>query len=163
MTHEYHLLIRAGSMRRRGGRSVLPKKTFESSGRTAYLFYSDKLHKDKTAALNGRAWRCVEDAKDTLKRKKDGSIRISKTVVKRLRNPPISLSVEVQGKLLLSDIESFEYVRNALSNRREGHFKLECSENLTAEEVFSVYRRRDTVEKLMDSLKNHIDIKPLRV
>lgn len=139
------------------------KKTFESSGRTVYLFYSDKLYGDKTAALNGRAWRCVEDAKDTLKRKKDGTLRISKTVVKRLRNPLISLNVGVQGKLLSSDLESFEYVRSTLSNNREGFFKLECSENLTAEEVLSVYRRRDTVEKLVDSLKNHIDLKPLRV
>ena len=75
----------------------------------------------------------------------------------------ISLNVGVQGKLLSSDLESFEYVRNALSNRREGFFKLECSENLTPDEVFSIYRRRDTVEKLVDSLKNHIDLKPMRV
>jgi len=105
----------------------------------------------------------VEDAKDTIKRKKDGTLRMSKTVVKRLRNPLISLNIGVQAKLLSSDLDSFEYVRNALSNRREGFFKLECSEKLTAEEVFSIYRRRDTVEKLMDSLKNHIDLKPLRV
>jgi transposase len=139
------------------------RKTFESSGRTVYLFYSDKLYKDKMAALDGRSWRCVEDAKETMRRKKDGTLRISKTVIKRLKNPLISLNVGVQGKLLSNDVESFKYVRNELSNRREGFFKLECSSNLTPAEVFSIYRRRDTVEKLMDSLKNHIDLKPLRV
>ena len=139
------------------------KRTFISSGRTVYLFYSDKLYTDKMAALNGRAWKCVEDAKETIRRKKDGTFRISRTVIKRLRNPLISLNVGVQGKLLSSDIESFEYVRNELSNRREGFFKLECSENLTPDDVFSIYRRRDTVEKLVDSLKNHIDLKPMRV
>ena len=114
-------------------------------------------------ALNGRAWKCVEDAKETIRRKKDGTLRISRTGIKRIRDPLISLNVGVQGKLLSSDAESFEYVRNALSNRREGSFKLECNENLTPSEVFSIYRRRDTVEKLVDSLKNHIDLKPMRV
>lgn len=103
------------------------RKTFESSGRTVYLFYSDKLYKDKMVALDGRSWRCVEDAKETMRRKKDGTLRISKTVVKRLKNPLISLNVGVQGKLLSNDVESFKYVRNELSNRREGFFKLECS------------------------------------
>jgi hypothetical protein len=98
------------------------RKTFESSGRTVYLFYSDKLYKDKMAALDGRSWRCVEDAKETMRRKKDGTLRISKTVIKRLKNPLISLNVGVQGKLLSNDVESFKYVRNELSNRREGFF-----------------------------------------
>ncbi|MFA7065107.1 MAG: transposase [Bacilli bacterium] len=139
------------------------RKIFESSGRTVYLFYSEKLYRDKMAALDGRSWRCVEDAKDVMRRKRDGTLCISKTVIKRLKNPLISLNVGVQGKLLQNDIDSFEYVREHLSNRREGFFKLECSSNLTADEVFSIYRRRDTVEKLMDSLKNHIDLKPMRV
>ena len=139
------------------------KHTFVSSGRTTYMFYSEKLYHDKMAALNGRAWKCVEDAKETIKRKRDGTLRISRTVIKRLRNPLITLNVGVQGKLLSSDVESFEYVRNALSNCREGFFKLECNENLTPDEVFTMYRRRDTVEKLVDSLKNHIDLKPMRV
>ncbi|MGE4212705.1 MAG: transposase [Candidatus Methanomethylophilaceae archaeon] len=139
------------------------RRTFESSGRTVYLFYSEKLYHDKMAALNGRSWRCVEDAKDVMRRKSDGTLRVSKTVIKRLKNPLISLNVGVQGKLLSNDLDSFEYVRNALSNCREGFFKLECSSNLTPSEVFSIYRRRDTVEKLMDSLKNHIDLKPMRV
>ena len=139
------------------------KRTFLSSGRTTYMFYSDKLHRDKMAALNGRAWKCVEDAKETIRRKRDGTLRISKTVIKRLRNPLISLNIGVQGKLFSSDAESFEYVRKALSNGREGYFKLECNENLTPDEVFRTYRRRDAVEKLVDSLKNHIDLKPMRV
>ncbi len=135
---------------------------FESSGRTVYLFYSEKLYRDKMATSE-RSWRCVEDAKDVMRRKRDGTLRISNTVIKRLKNPLISLNVGVQGKLLSNDVESFEYVREALSNRREGYFKLECGSNLTPSEVFSIYRRRDTVERLMDSLKNHIDLKPLRV
>ncbi|MPM81540.1 IS1634 family transposase ISMma20 [bioreactor metagenome] len=55
------------------------------------------------------------------------------------------------------------FIRNTLSNGREGFFKLESSAELTECDVFNIYRKRDTVEKLMDSLKNHIDMGPLRV
>lgn len=72
---------------------------FEPSGRTA-LSYSEKLYRDKMAGMDGRSWRCAEDAKDVMRRKRDGTLRISKTVIKRLKNPLISLNVGVQGKLL---------------------------------------------------------------
>jgi transposase len=113
--------------------------------------------------ISSRSWRCVEDAEDIMHRKSDGALRISKTVIKGLKNPLISLNVGVRGKLLTNDLDSFKYVRDALSNHREGFFKLECSSDLTPSEVFSIYCRRDTFEKLMDSLKNHIDLKSMRV
>jgi len=43
------------------------RKMFESSGKTVYLFYSEKLYRDKMAASE-RSWRCVEDAKDVMRR-----------------------------------------------------------------------------------------------
>ncbi|WP_148305802.1 IS1634 family transposase [Candidatus Methanoplasma termitum] len=120
-------------------------RTFESSGRTTYLFFSEKLYKDKMNILDGMAQRCVEDAKDVIKRKKDGTLRISRTVIKRLRNPLISLNVGIQSKPLGSDEDSFHYVREHLSNGREGFFKLECSEKMTSADVLKIYRRRDSV------------------
>jgi transposase len=138
-------------------------RTFTSSGRTVYLFFSEKLYRDKMDMLDSRAQMCVHDANDVVRRKRDGTLRISRTVIKRLRNPLISLNVSVQAKLLTSDEESFQYVRDALSNGREGFFKLECSEKLTPSDVLRIYRKRDSVEKLIDSLKNQIDLKPLRV
>jgi transposase len=138
-------------------------RTFESSGRTTYLFFSDKLYNDKIRILDDMAQRCVDDAKDVIRRKKDGTLSISKTVVKRLRNPLIALNVGVQSRLLSSDDDSFHYVREHLSNGREGFFKLECSEKSTPSDVLRIYRRRDSIEKLIESLKNQIDIKPLRV
>jgi len=73
------------------------RKMFEASGRTVYLFFSEKLYRDKTVALDGRSWRCVEDAKDIMRRKRDGTLSISKTVIKRLKNPPISLDMGVRA------------------------------------------------------------------
>ena len=95
-----------------------------------------------------------------MKRKRNGTQRISRTSIKCLRNPLISLNVNVQAKLLTSDDDSFEFVRRELSNGREGFFKLECSEKLTPSDVLRIYRKRDSVEKLINSLKNQIDMKP---
>lgn len=92
------------------------RTTFESSGRMIYLSFLES-YRDKMAALDGRLWRCVEDATDVTRRKSDRTMRISKTVIKRLNNPPISLNVGVQGKLLSNDIDSFECVHGQLSNR----------------------------------------------
>ena len=108
------------------------RKMFESSGRTV-LFYSEKLYRGKMAASE-RSWGCVEDAKDVIRRKRDGALRISKTAIKRLENPLASLNVGVRGKFL-NGLDSFEYVREHLSDRREGFFKLERSSNLTPSEV----------------------------
>jgi len=80
-----------------------------------------------------------------------------------LKNLLISLNVGFQGRLLTNDLDCIEYVRYALSNYREGFLKLEYSSNLTPSEVFLIYRRRDTFEKLMDSPKNHIHLKLLCV
>ena len=42
-------------------------------------------------------------------------------------------------------------------------FGLTSSQNLTLEEALFLYREKDSVEKIMHSLKNEINIKPLRV
>jgi len=74
-----------------------------------------------------------------MRRKSDSTLHTSKTVIKRLKNPLISLNVGVQGRLFSGDVESFRYVRERLSNHREGFFKLECSSKLTPDEAFSIY------------------------
>jgi transposase len=114
-------------------------------------------------ALEGKAERYVQDAKETMRMKADGTLRVSKTVIRRLRNPLISINVGIQGRFFSDDKEALEYVRRELSDGREGFFKLECSENLTPSDVLRIYRKRDTVEKLIESLKNQIDLRPLRV
>jgi len=46
---------------------------------------------------------------------------------------------------------------------REGYFCLKSSKNLTLPEALLTYRRKDSIEKIFNSLKNEIEIKPLRV
>jgi len=49
------------------------------------------------------------------------------------------------------------------STGREGFFCLKSSENLTLKEALFLYKEKDSVEKIMHSLKNEVNIKPLRV
>jgi len=46
---------------------------------------------------------------------------------------------------------------------REGFFLLNSSKNLTPNEAVQQYKSRDSIEKLIDSLKNVIRVKPVRV
>jgi transposase len=139
------------------------KRVFGSSGRTNYLFFSEKLYGDKMKALDSRARRCVDEYFEVVKMKKDGTLKVSKTMLRKLRNPLIYCNVSVQTTLLGERDEMYSFVREYLSNGREGFFKLESSEELTEKQAYRTYRERDTVEKLIESLKNHIDIGPLRV
>ena len=137
------------------------KHTFASS-RTTYLFFSNDLYARKMASVEGRARKCVRDAKDAVLYTKKGKLKISKTVVKRF-NPLLKVSISVQRAFFDGEEAMLEYAKQAIMNGREGFFKLESSVNLTSSQVYEAYHRKDTVEKLIDSLKNHIDIKPLRV
>jgi transposase len=139
------------------------KRVFGSSQRTNYLFFSQKLYDDKMRALDSRAWRCVEEYFEVVRMKEDGTLKVSKTMLRKLRNPLIYCNVSVQTTLLREKEEMYSFVREYLSNGREGFFKLESSEELTEEQAYRMYRERDTIEKLIESLKNHLDMGPLRV
>ena len=74
------------------------------------------------------------------------------------------MKFSIQTKLpFLSEKEAFEQVKNASITGREGFFCLTSSQNLTLEEALKLYREKDSIEKIMHSLKNEICIKPLRV
>ena len=139
------------------------KRVFGSSGRTNYLFFSEKLYNDKMTALDARAKKCVNEYFDVVRMKKDGTLKVSRTMLRKLRNPLIYCNVSIQTRFLGGRDEMYSFVREQLSNGREGFFKLESSAELTEHQAYLTYRERDTIEKLIDSLENHIDMGPLRV
>ena len=63
----------------------------------------------------------------------------------------------------LGEEESLKFVESAAINGREGFFCIKSSENLTLEQALDTYRKKDSIEKIFNSLKNEIEIKPLRV
>jgi len=63
----------------------------------------------------------------------------------------------------MDEEEAIAFLKNELRTGREGFFALTSSRKLTAKEALKRYREKDSIEKIFHSLKNEIEIKPLRV
>ena len=59
--------------------------------------------------------------------------------------------------------EAVEYLYEDSLNGREGFFCIKSCEDLTLKQALETYRQKDSIEKLIHSLKNEIEIKPVRV
>jgi transposase len=105
-------------------------------------------------------------------RKLQEAKEIQKAVIKnkklpkkfRINNELIEIDYSFRTKLEeLSDEEAIELLKASLINGREGFFCLKSNRNLTLEDALKIYRKKDSIEKIFHSLKNEINIKPLRV
>ena len=133
----------------------------ERPNRTDYFYFSEKLQHEKMKAKIRKAERLLLQAKEV-----QNIIEKKKKLPKRFQiiNPLIDATIVLQTKLTnLTDEEAFEIVKKAAINGREGFFCLTSSDNLTLKEALETYRMKDSIEKIMNSLKNEIEIKPLRV
>ena len=82
----------------------------------------------------------------------------------RVNNELIEIDYSFRTKLEeLSDEEAIELLKSSIINGREGFFCLKSNKDLTLEKALEIYREKDSIEKIFDSLKNEIQIKPLRV
>lgn len=129
--------------------------------RTNYFFFSEKLQRENIASALRKAERQLKEAKDIEQAHSKG-----KALPKRFRvnNVLVKATIEYQTKLKsMSDEQAFELVKKASITGREGFFCLTSSQNLTLKEALFLYKEKDSVEKIMHSLKNEINIKPLRV
>jgi len=135
------------------------KYTFPS--RFDYFFFSEKLKEAQIEANTRRAIAKFEDAKllqECLDKNKGIPAKF------RIRNELVDIKYTYQTKLKeLGEKEALDYVKAKTVNGREGFFCITSSENLTLEEALQTYRKKDAIEKTMNSLKNEIEIKPLRV
>ena len=128
-----------------------------------HLFYSHVLHGTQTAGARRRARALVDEAAE-LQRDLDAGRKIKK----KYRGGPsgnclIDARTTFQTKLVeMSEEEAYRYALAHCTNGREGFFCLKTSTHLTAAEALTTYRRRDTIEKLFHSLKNEIEIRPVR-
>jgi transposase len=64
---------------------------------------------------------------------------------------------------MIDEQQAKEILKKACITGREGFFCLVSNKDLTLSEVLQIYREKDSIEKIFDSLKNEIEIKPLRV
>jgi len=82
----------------------------------------------------------------------------------RINNVLIDVSYSYQTKLEeLSEDEALKLVENVIINGREGFFCIKSCEDLTLKQALQTYRKKDSIEKIFNSLKNEIEIKPVRV
>ena len=129
--------------------------------RTNYFFFSKKLEQENIASALRKAERLLKEAQEI----EQASLK-GKALPKRfqINNVLVKAIIEYQTKLkTLSDKQAFELAKNASITGREGFFCLTSSENLTLKEALFLYKEKDSVEKIMNSLKNEVNIKPLRV
>ena len=126
-----------------------------------YLFFSESLQK---AQLESRARKILSQIHEAKAIQK--SIDCGKKLPKRFRINNLLIDVEysVQTKLIeLTEDEAVKLLEENIINGREGFFCLKSSKNLTLAEALLTYRKKDSIEKIFNSLKNEIEIKPLRV
>lgn len=136
-----------------GIKQVFPK-------RTNYFFFSEKLQKENIATAFRKAERQLKEAKEIQTAVTKGKIPKRFTV----NNPLVKTKIQYQTQLRdITEVQAFELVKKASITGREGFFCLTSSENLTLKQALTLYREKDSVEKIMNSLKNEINLKPLRV
>ena len=129
--------------------------------RTDYLFFSTSLYFEQIESRLRKINRQLKEAQE-LQNSIDKNHKLPKKF--QINNLLIDISYEYQTKLKkLGEDKAKKLLGNVIFNGREGFFMLTSSENLTLEEALRIYRKKDSVEKIMHSLKNEIEIKPLRV
>ena len=126
-----------------------------------YFYFSESLKKKQLEAKARTILKKLQEAKEIQE-----VITKNKKLPKKFRinNELIEIDYSFRTKLeKLSDEEAIELLKSSIINGREGFFCLKSNKDLTLENALEIYREKDSIEKIFDSLKNEIQIKPLRV
>jgi transposase len=135
------------------------KKRFPS--RINYLYFSEDLYNRQMESKHRKVERLLDEAL-AIQKSIDSNHGLPKRY--RINNPLVTCEYSYQTKLnMLSDTEARKILKQAAITGREGYFCLVSNKDLTLKEALTIYRQKDSIEKLFNSLKNEIDIKPLRV
>lgn len=135
------------------------KKEFPS--RINYLYFSEHLYKKQMASKHRKAQRLFDEAIAI-----ERSIENNRGLPKRYRinNPLVDCEYSYQTKLsMLSEQEAKRLLKQASITGREGFFVLVSNKDLTLKSALEIYRQKDSIEKIFNSLKNEIEIAPFRV
>ncbi len=135
------------------------KKKFPS--RINYLFFSEHLYEQQMEAKLRKVERLFAEA-EKIQQSIENNRKLPKKY--RINNPLVECEYSYQTKLaLLSECEAKKILKKASITGREGFFCLASNKNLTLCEALAIYRQKDSIEKIFHSLKNEIEIRPLRV
>lgn len=138
------------------------RHTFDSSGRTNYLFFSMDLFNASLSKVMKSVNRGIRDynyiQEKGMHRSKFGRVR-------QIPGYTATLTIERIEDFDIS-VYSEEYVHQLAMEKvgiRGGFFKLSSTEEMPPEEALRKYRQRGLVEHTISSLKRISGIKPLRV
>jgi len=126
-----------------------------------YFYFSETLQKQQLESKARKALRKLQEAKEI-----QNSIDKNKQLPKKFRidNVLIDVTYSYQTKLEeLNEEDALKLVEGTVITGREGFFCIKSNESLTLEQALQTYRKKDSIEKIFHSLKNEIEIKPLRV
>lgn len=126
-----------------------------------YFYFSKSLQEKQLEAKARTVLKKLQEAKEI----QEVIVKNKKLPKKfRVNNELIEIDYSFRTKLEeLSDEEAIELLKNSIINGREGFFCLKSDTDLTLERALEIYREKDSIEKIFNSLKNEIQIKPLRV
>ena len=128
---------------------------------TKYFYFSESLQERQLESKARTVIKKLEEAKEIQK-----VIDNKKALPKKFRvnNELIEVNYSFTTKLdEMSEEEAIEFLKSTLISGREGFFCLKSNKDLTLKRALKTYRKKDSIEKIFDSLKNEIQIKPLRV
>jgi transposase len=133
------------------GKSV--KGVFYRIDATMHVYYDRSRHESEDNAL----MRNVENAEKELKQR---ILERSELDDKEIKKYAKCFDLELNGDIPVGFKRNFDKL-NALA-KTHGFFCLLSNSELSAAEVLSIYRNKDSIEKAFDEVKNYIDMKRLR-
>jgi transposase len=144
--------------RNKKGRVYGKKLLFPS--RTKYLYFSQDLHDE---ILLNRRQRLEQEYDEAIELRK--TIALKKRPRRKYRNSNHFLHTHLSYTFPLTQISRKEAIDRALQlsmTGKEGFFALISNKDFSLHEALIFYREKDSIEKLFNSIKNEIRLRPTR-
>jgi len=128
--------------------------------RTKYLYFSQTLYDDTLSNRRKHLEREYDEALDLWK-----TIQEKKKPRKKYRNSNHFLQTHLSYTFPLTGLSREEAIERALQlsiTGKEGFFALVSNKDFSLHEALQYYREKDGVEKLFNSIKNELHIRPTR-
>jgi len=128
--------------------------------RTKYLYFSQNLYDDTLLNRRKHLEQEYDEALDLWK-----TIQEKKTPRQKYRNSNHFLQTHLSYTFPLTGLSREEAIERALQlsiTGKEGFFALASNKDFSLHEALQYYREKDGVEKLFNSIKNELHIRPTR-
>jgi transposase len=128
--------------------------------RAKYLFFSQNLHDDTLANRRRHLEQEYDDALSLWK-----TIQEKKTPRKKYCNSNHFLQTHLSYTFPLTGLSREQAIERALQlsiTGKEGFFALVSNKDFSLHEALQYYREKDSVEKLFNSIKNELHVRPTR-